>query len=224
MTSILFTQLQSQRAVFNYLTDASAYLNKHLFENKLPVALITLSRRKGAYGYFFAGAFVNGGNDCDEIALTPTSISRSTLESLSTLTHELVHQWQHHFGTPGENAYHNKEWANKMLSVGLTPYCVTNDKLMTGYKCSHDIVEDGPFDKVAKKFIELRGDLPISTVPDFTVRLTKTKHRPLMVCPQCNRRMSVPKGFNISIICNDCNVEMIAKDGRVIHHGKVSIK
>lgn len=208
-------------AVFNYLTDASAYLNKHLFENKLPVALITLSRRKGAYGYFFAGAFVNSGNDCDEIALTPTSISRSTLESLSTLTHELVHQWQHHFGNPGENAYHNKEWANKMLSVGLKPYCVTNDKLMTGYKCSHDIVEDGPFDKVAKKFIELHGDLPIATQLDLTIKLIRHKHRPQMMCPQCKIKMAVPINFNISIVCNTCNKEMISLDARFRHYSKI---
>lgn len=211
-------------AVFNYLTDAAAYLNKHLFENKLPIAVITLSRRKGAYGYFFPGAFINGNNDCDEIALTPSSISRSTLESLGTLTHELVHQWQQHFGTPGENAYHNKQWANKMVQVGLKPYCVTNNAIMTGYKCSHDIVPDGPFETVAKKFIELRGELPIATVPTLNVRLINTKHRPLMVCPSCHRKMSIPKGLNISIMCNDCNVEMIGKDGKILHHGKVTVK
>lgn len=111
-----------------------------------------------------------------------------------------------------------------MVEVGLKPYCVTNNAIMTGYKCSHDIVPDGPFETVAKKFIELRGELPIATVPTLNVRLINTKHRPLMVCPSCHRKMSIPKGLNISIMCNDCNVEMIGKDGKILHHGKVTVK
>src|SRR5690606_15393030 len=31
------------------------------------------------------------------------------------------HLWQHDHGKPPRRCYHNKEWANKMISVGLMP-------------------------------------------------------------------------------------------------------
>ena len=40
---------------------------------------------------------------------------------MKTLVHEMVHSWQHHHGTPSRAGYHNKQWADKMEEVGLTP-------------------------------------------------------------------------------------------------------
>jgi hypothetical protein len=40
---------------------------------------------------------------------------------LSTLVHEQAHLWQHHFGKPGRGRYHNREWAAKMVEIGLIP-------------------------------------------------------------------------------------------------------
>lgn len=37
---------------------------------------------------------------------------------LSTLVQEMVHLWQHHFGKPGRRRYLNKQWADKMDSLG----------------------------------------------------------------------------------------------------------
>ena len=51
----------------------------------------------------------------DEIALNPATFhDRTAEEILSTLVHEMVHLWQHHFGTPSRASYHNREWAAKM--------------------------------------------------------------------------------------------------------------
>ena len=33
----------------------------------------------------------------------------------------MVHLWQHHRGTPGRGRYHNQEWAEKMIEIGLMP-------------------------------------------------------------------------------------------------------
>ncbi len=46
---------------------------------------------------------------------------------LATLAHEMVHLWQHHFGKPGRGRYHNKEWAEKMKSIGLQPTTTGKD-------------------------------------------------------------------------------------------------
>jgi len=40
---------------------------------------------------------------------------------MQTLVHEMAHCWQHCYGTPSRRAYHNREWADKMIGVGLMP-------------------------------------------------------------------------------------------------------
>lgn len=58
----------------------------------------------------------------DEIAMNPVYFSIRTIKAtLSTLVHEMVHQWQFHFGKAGRRGYHNKEWAALMERVGLMP-------------------------------------------------------------------------------------------------------
>jgi len=42
-------------------------------------------------------------------------------EILQTLVHEMCHLWQCHFGKPSRGGYHNKEWANQMIAIGLMP-------------------------------------------------------------------------------------------------------
>jgi len=58
----------------------------------------------------------------DEIAINPSYFAVTPIiEVLQTLVHEMAHLWQHHFGKPGRGRYHNKEWADKMESIGLMP-------------------------------------------------------------------------------------------------------
>ena len=43
------------------------------------------------------------------------------IELMQTLVHEMTHCWQHCQGRPGRMSYHNKEWSDKMMSIGLMP-------------------------------------------------------------------------------------------------------
>ena len=62
------------------------------------------------------------GRQADEMALNPQHFAgRPIEETLATLGHEIVHLWQHHFGTSGRGGYHNAEWASVMESIGLIP-------------------------------------------------------------------------------------------------------
>jgi hypothetical protein len=62
------------------------------------------------------------GNRCDEIAINPDYIAHvSYIKLMQTIVHEMAHCWQYHFGTPSRVGYHNKEWADKMRSIGLIP-------------------------------------------------------------------------------------------------------
>lgn len=105
------------------LQQAYDSLNKDLFDDTLPACLLTLQREKRTYGYFASSRFVKRtGEQCDEIALNPAYFGVCpTLEVLQTIGHEMCHLWQFHFGKPGRARYHNREWADKMESLGLMP-------------------------------------------------------------------------------------------------------
>lgn len=106
---------------FNTLEDLFVYYNKNLFDGMLPDTLITLANHKGAAGLFAPSRWVREGTEIHEITISPESIIVSEIDYHQTLVHEMCHLWQHCFGKPSRQCYHNKEWANKMEEVGLMP-------------------------------------------------------------------------------------------------------
>lgn len=115
--------LKSPTSIHTALRFAYDFYNRHLFHNQLPECLISLQRQAKSQGYFSSKRFVSEeGNYTDEIALNPEYFGvLPVIDTLSTLVHEMVHLWQQHFGKPGRRGYHNKEWADKMQSIGLMP-------------------------------------------------------------------------------------------------------
>ena len=109
--------------IYTELQQAYENFNAKLFENKLPMSMITLQREKNTYGYFSAQRFSNHeGETTDEIALNPAFFAIiPLLEIMQTLVHEMCHQFQHHYGKPGRARYHNAEWARMMTDRGLMP-------------------------------------------------------------------------------------------------------
>jgi predicted SprT family Zn-dependent metalloprotease len=124
--------------------------NLLLFDDKLPGCLFTMQRSKRSRGFFAFSRFGHrrGDDVVDEIALNPRAfIGRSDREIISTAVHEMVHQWQFHFGKPGRRGYHNKEWAAKMREIGLTPsHTGELGGKQTGQSMTHYIEEGGPYD------------------------------------------------------------------------------
>lgn len=99
------------------------HFNKELYDNKLPKVLFTNQRQKGVMGYFsnnrWAGA---NGDHCHEIAINPVYVGKASLiELMQTLVHEMAHCWQYTYGKPSSKGYHNKQWADKMIQIGLMP-------------------------------------------------------------------------------------------------------
>ncbi|ELT8232551.1 SprT-like domain-containing protein [Salmonella enterica] len=135
---------------YDELQRAYDFFSEQLFRGELPPCLITLQREKQTYGYCSFRRFVGreSGDMVDEIAMNPVYFSIRTIkDTLSTLVHEMVHQWQFHFGKSGRRGYHNKEWAALMERVGLMP----SDTGQTGGKkvgqsMTHYIIIGGPFD------------------------------------------------------------------------------
>lgn len=133
------------------------HFNTELFGGQLPGCLITLQREKKSYGFFRSRSFVNQNDQSftDEIALNPCYFPVVPLkETMQTLVHEMVHQWQAHFGDPGRRSYHNKEWGAKMKAVGLMPSNTGKPGgKETGEQMADYAIEGGVFEQALDKLL-----------------------------------------------------------------------
>lgn len=133
------------------LEEAYEFFNHRLFESGLPTVIFTVQRQNGVMGYFAPERWGNlHGNKCHEIAINPSYIANSCLiEVLQTLVHEMVHCWQYCHGTPAKGHYHNREWAQKMIEVGLMPSSTgVPGGARTGQVMSDYIVKGGKFARI----------------------------------------------------------------------------
>lgn len=140
--------MKPTQQAYEELQQAYDFFNGVLFDNDLPACLITFQREKQTYGYFSANRFINAdGTYTDEIAMNPAYFSIVPPEEImQTLVHEMCHLWQHHHGKPGRGKYHNKEWADKMESLGLMPSDTGKPGgKRTGDKMADYAIEGGKF-------------------------------------------------------------------------------
>lgn len=126
------------------------YFNRKLFAGKLPAVLLNFSRH-AKFEAFFApsrwGRRDGKGVVTHEISINPTHLSaREPRETAATLVHEMCHLWQQELGTPPRRGYHDREWSEKMLEVGLVPIDPkTNEPAMSAQALRHRIDEKGAF-------------------------------------------------------------------------------
>lgn len=210
--------IRPTRETYDPLQQAYENLNRALFEGSLPNCLITLQRHKKSYGYFCGDRFARSdGTLSDEIALNPSHFrDRPQEDVLSTLVHEMVHLWQHHFGTPGRGRYHNVEWAEKMKAIGLQPTSTAKEGgAETGDVMGHMIVPDGPFDRAVRKLLA-RG-LVVSWIEqpekrpapaDDEDRKTKSGKRVRYVCPHGD--MKAWAKHDAKLVCGEHMEPMVA--------------
>ncbi len=187
------------------LDAAYQFFNNELFGGTLPEALLTLQRKRSAYGYFSGKRFADSEDkSVDEIALNPSHFAtRSAREVLSTLVHEQVHLWQDHFGKPPKSAYHNKEWAAKMKEVGLWPSSTGQEGgKETGPRVSHYILNSGPYEKAYEKFVE-QGGVQHLLKEQLQSSAKKTTKKTKYVCPNCEAKVWGKP--DMKIICGECS-------------------
>jgi predicted SprT family Zn-dependent metalloprotease len=141
---------------FQTLDDLFAFYNVKLFGAALPECIVNLSRRPHSYGFFAPNLWASINNESSEpsefaheISLNPDFLLRPSIEWHTTLVHEITHLWQHEHGKPSRLAYHNKQWSNKMESIGLMPSDTgLPGGARTGQRMSEYVIPDGAFEKV----------------------------------------------------------------------------
>ena len=201
------------------LEAAYKHFNARLFGNELPACLITVQRQRKSLGYFSGARFTRtdqAGDITDEIALNPEHFSTQTPEDmLSTLVHEMVHLWQHHFGKPSRWVAHNREWAKKMRAVGL----ISSDTgkpagKETGRYVSHYIEEGGPFAHACAAFLSrhtltLYHDRAADDEGRKAARRIKNASKTKFSCKRCGANAWGKP--DLRLICGACFVDMEAR-------------
>jgi hypothetical protein len=205
---------------YGELQRAFDYYNNHLFDAKLPPCLITLHRGgKNTYGIFAHRRFVkltDESQSTDEIAMNPVHFTgRSLKEILSTMVHEMAHLWQAHYAEPSRKTYHNKEWSEKMKSIGLHPSDsgIVGGK-ETGQTMDHYVIEGGKFDTATEALINQGFKLTWADYQsknnDAEEKETKSGKRLKYGCPKCKNNAWGKSSLNI--ICGSCLVPYLPHD------------
>ena len=192
---------------YRTLDEAFAHFNARMFDGRLPSCLITLQRRGNSRGYFIGDGFRarHGNQVTDEIALNPdTFATRTDSEILSTLVHEMVHLWQHHLGQPPRRAYHDRQWADRMESIGLMPSDTgAPGGKRTGARCTHYIIAGGPFDQAVAAFLS-GGKVALtwaSVGGDSAAKAKSAASKTKFTCPVCRQNAWAKPGA--VLMCGD---------------------
>lgn len=118
----------------------------------------------------------------------------------------MVHHWHQEFGTPGKNGYHNQEWADKMIELGLQPVSIDKPGGVTGRKVTHEIVADGPFEKACDAFLAEGYLVTWQTLPHLKGAKDPKKNKVKYICPQCEAKAWGKPDLYIK--CGDCDTAM----------------
>jgi predicted SprT family Zn-dependent metalloprotease len=215
--------LKPTTAQFDAYQKMFDYFNKHLFSTcELPQPLLNLSRLKNAMGFFAPGRWSNSeGETVHEISLNPEVLAHEPKQVLAVLVHEMCHLWQHALGTPGRKSYHDREWASKMIEVGLQP---TDTGLpggkTTGQRMDHIIVEGGPFDLHFQAMPETYL-LPFLHKSEFILeeeKEKKAKNKIKYTCPSCDANAWGKP--DLAILCIPCEVPFLGEGQSIILGGE----
>ena len=121
--SFFDTHTQPAQEIVDDLHRLFDFLNRRFFDDELPYCQFSLKRHNGTNGFYTPESYNReDGKYCDEITMNPAFYNPDNpLPFIEVLLHQMCHLWQRHYGTPGRGGYHNRELANKMLSIGLQP-------------------------------------------------------------------------------------------------------
>lgn len=144
--------------LYSAISQAYDYFNDVLFDNTLPKCILTLQRSHKTMGYASHKRWLNteAETNSDELAINPEYwLGWPLCEVMQTLCHEQCHVWQSYHGSPSRRTYHNKEWADKMVSIGLIPSTTgVPGGNKTGQKIDDYILLHGRFHKAYMKLID----------------------------------------------------------------------
>ena len=192
------------------------HFNNDLFAGKLPEVIFTSQHQRGVMIYFSPNRLASvDGKKCHELVINQQSISGATLiELLERLVHEMVHCWQTNYGEPAGGCYHNKEWADKMIEIGLMPSDTgkPNGKV-TGQKIFHYPIIDGEFILSCERLLSNQKfiqSLSLKSSSNHVFSSIEADHSEL-IASACIKETSIALLLNVIAEKVNFNVAMLAK-------------
>lgn len=149
--------------IYLWLQAVAHHFNVVLFDEELPSVVFTLNRGKSSAGYFSPSRWRHKtGSLASEISINPSYFASQSLLSLfQTIGHEQCHLWQHEHGEPSRVGYHNSEWAEKMIRIGLMPSSTGKfGGAMTGQKMADYPILGGRFLEACAELVKKQFELP----------------------------------------------------------------
>jgi predicted SprT family Zn-dependent metalloprotease len=193
------------QAQYQAFQEAYDFFNTELFASVLPNVLVTLQRHAKAYGYFSAERFSGRSSQetAHELALNPDHFGRTDEDILSTLAHEMAHVWQHTHGRPPRKSYHDREWAAKMVEIGLQPSSTgAPGGKPTGQSVSHYVIAGGAFAVAFAKLQATGFELRWQSRTDDPQRKKKANSKTKYTCSSCGTNAWAKPGS--ALICGKC--------------------
>lgn len=191
------------------------FFNDELFSSELDRDRIILNCSRSAgrstLGFYMGllqenrGAWIqkDGDEQKAEISMNPAKMAGFSFEKImATFVHEMCHFWQDLFGSSGKRGYHNREWAEKMLEVGLTPINNKDPSKTTGMSMYHKITENGRFSQVIKKLPE---ELRLPFLGLNNARPSKKTGYQKWICPECKQICRAKDSAQLA--CMPCSKE-----------------
>jgi len=200
-----------------------AYFNTVLFGGALGDVILNFSRLARSLGFFAPERWRDVGDQVThEISLNPAHLKRDNAkDAASTLVHEMAHLWRHGQPNPPRNGYHDRQWADKMESLGLMPSSTAAPGgARVGYRMSHYLIPGGAFERAFERMPagchlpwtcgiddEARGDKKAKKAKKEAARKVKVKYS----CPGCELNVWGRGGLRLR--CEDCDEELVAPVG-----------
>lgn len=211
---------------FKAFEDAYKYYNKVLFKNELPDVLLNLSRKSKAMGFAAMNQWRSKKSEKGDIAnlhelsINPEILHMDLIDIYSTLVHEMAHIWQFVYGKVSRGGYHNKEWADKMIEVGLMPSSTgAPGGKTTGPSMNDYPIEGGVFlrtlDKMPKSmkfpFICITGERAGAAGAAGAGASESDKKKKIKYsCKSCDANVWGKAGLRIA--CLECETDFIEND------------
>jgi len=194
------------------------FFNKELFADSLPQLLITLRSKSKSLGYFAPEMFAsrNGEEKAHELALNPDHFGRSDESILATLVHEMCHVWQETHGKPARKSYHDRQWAAKMIEVGLQPsHTGAEGGKPTGQNMSHYVIDGAAFSRSFAK-LQATGFTLRWQARGYARDQKKSASKTKFTCPACEQNAwGKPDSMLLCGRCYDDDGEIVTMEGEL---------
>lgn len=200
------------------------HLNRELFNGKLPVPMLVLTRdARVIAGHFVSKKWTDtetGKKTIHEIAININMMQRGDpVLIFGILVHEMVHLWQEEKGEPTRNGYHNQEWVDKAQELGLEcpegpgQKANTNAALTPGGPAEIAIADmpDEAWFPWTTTGIKQEGDDKGGGTPPPPPPVTKSGKRSKYTCPVCGLNAWAKAG--VVLICGACNQPLVEQVG-----------